>query len=100
MPARPLPTSGPGFWRTVTILGVIWGLFSVVVIVAGATALHAVYNGAGPSYLGVSHYSQIESIPSRAGARSGAPWRSRFLAPRFFSLGLIARSVHHAHLRR
>ena len=29
-------------------LGVIWGLFSVVVIVAGATALHAVYTGAGP----------------------------------------------------
>ena len=26
----------------------IWGLFSVVVIVAGATALHAVYTGTGP----------------------------------------------------
>jgi len=38
------------------------GLFSVVVIVAGATALHAVYTGTGPTYLGVSHYSQIESI--------------------------------------
>ncbi len=36
------------FWKTVTNLGVIWGLFSVVVIVAGATALHAVYTGAGP----------------------------------------------------
>jgi len=26
------------FWKTVQNLGVIWGLFSVVVIVAGATA--------------------------------------------------------------
>ena len=68
---RPLPTSGPAFWRTVTNLGVIWGLFSVVVIVAGATALHAVYNGAGPSYLGVSHYSQIRASPwpARCSAR-------------------------------
>jgi Mn2+/Fe2+ NRAMP family transporter len=38
------------FWKTVQNLGVIWGLFSVVVIVAGATALHAVYTGSGPSF--------------------------------------------------
>jgi manganese transport protein len=75
------------FWRTVKNLGVIWGLFSVVVIVAGATALHAVYTGEGPSYLGVSHYSQIESIPV-AGQVLGPALG--FLAPRFFSLGLIA----------
>jgi Mn2+/Fe2+ NRAMP family transporter len=75
------------FWKTVQNLGVIWGLFSVVVIVAGATALHAVYTGTGPSYLGVSHYSQIESIPV-AGQVLGPALG--FLAPRFFSLGLIA----------
>jgi manganese transport protein len=75
------------FWKTVQNLGVIWGLFSVVVIVAGATALHAVYTGSGPSYLGVSHYSQIESIPV-AGQVLGPALG--FMAPRFFSLGLIA----------
>jgi Mn2+/Fe2+ NRAMP family transporter len=75
------------FRKTVQNLGVIWGLFSVVVIVAGATALHALYTGAGPSYLGVSHYSQIESIPV-AGQVLGPALG--FLAPRFFSLGLVA----------
>ena len=75
------------FRKTVQNLGVIWGLFSVVVIVAGATALHAVYTGTGPAYLGVSHYSQIESIPV-AGQVLGPALG--FMAPRFFSLGLIA----------
>src|SRR4029453_18409861 len=78
------------FWKTVQNLGVIWGLFSVVVIVAGATALHAVYTGSGPSYLGVSHYSQIESIPVAGQVLGPAfPGFLGFLAPRFFSLGLI-----------
>ena len=81
----------PSFWRTVTNLGVIWGLFSVVVIVAGATALHAVYTGSGPTYLGVSHYSQIQSIPVAGQVLGPAfPGALGFLAPRFFSLGLIA----------
>ncbi|MCX6544597.1 MAG: divalent metal cation transporter [Acidobacteria bacterium] len=79
------------FWKTVQNLGVIWGLFSVVVIVAGATALHAVYTGAGPAYLGVSHYSQIESIPVAGQVLGPAfPGALRFLAPRFFSIGLVA----------
>ena len=79
------------FWKTVQNLGVIWGLFSVVVIVAGATALHAVYTGAGPSYLGVSHYSQIESIPVAGQVLGPAlPGALGFLAPRLFSLGLFA----------
>ena len=79
------------FWKTVTNLGVVWGLFSVVVIVAGATALHAVYNGAGPTHLGVSHYSQIESIPVAGQVLGPAfPGALGFLAPRFFSMGLIA----------
>jgi Mn2+/Fe2+ NRAMP family transporter len=79
------------FRKTVQNLGVVWGLFSVVVIVAGATALHYVYTGAGPSYLGVSHYSQIESIPVAGQVLGPAlPGALGFLAPRFFSLGLIA----------
>lgn len=78
------------FWKTIQNMGVIWGLFSVVVIVAGTTALHAVYNGHGPTFLGVSHYSQIESIPV-AGQVLGPtfPGVLSFLAPRFFSLGLV-----------
>jgi len=81
----------PAFRRTITNLGVIWGLFSVVVIVAGATALHAVYNGSGPEYLGVSHYSQIQTIPVAGQVLGPAlPGVLGFLAPRFFSLGLIA----------
>jgi len=79
------------FWRTVQNLGVVWGLFSVVVIVAGATAFHAVYTGSGPEYLGVRHYSQIESIPVAGQVLGPAfPGALGFLAPRFFSVGLIA----------
>jgi manganese transport protein len=79
------------FWKTVTNLGLVWGIFSVVVIVAGATALHDVYTGSGPVYLGVSHYSQIETIPIAGQVLGPAfPGALGFLAPRFFSLGLIA----------
>ena len=81
----------PAFWKTVQNLGVIWGLFSVTVIVAGATALHAVYTGQGPAFLGVSHYSQIESIPVAGQVLGPAlPGALGFLAPRLFSLGLFA----------
>jgi manganese transport protein len=79
------------FWKTVQNLGVIWGLFSVVVIVAGTTALHYVYTGTGPAFLGVSHYSQIESIPVAGKVLGPAfPGALGFLAPRFFSAGLFA----------
>jgi Mn2+/Fe2+ NRAMP family transporter len=79
------------FRKTVQNLGVIWGLFSVVVIVAGTTALHYVYTGSGPTYLGVSHYSQIESIPVAGQVLGPAfPGALGILAPRFFSAGLIA----------
>ena len=78
------------FWKTVQNLGVIWGVFSIVVIVAGTTALHNVYTGSGPTFLGVSHYSQIESIPVAGQVLGPAfPGFLGFLAPRFFSLGLI-----------
>ena len=79
------------FWKTVQNLGVIWGLFSVVVIVAGTTALHDVYTGSGISYLGVTHFSQIESIPVAGQVLGPAfPGALGFLAPRFFSAGLFA----------
>jgi Mn2+/Fe2+ NRAMP family transporter len=79
------------FWKTVTNLGVVWGVFSLVVIVAGATALHDVYTGDGPTHLGVRHFSQIESIPVAGQVLGPAfPGALSFLAPRFFSLGLIA----------
>jgi hypothetical protein len=78
------------FWKTVTNLGLIWGAFSVVVIVAGTTALHNVYTGSGPSFLGVSHFSQIETIPVAGQVLGPAfPGFLGFLAPRFFSLGLV-----------
>ncbi|HSL23661.1 MAG TPA: divalent metal cation transporter [Vicinamibacterales bacterium] len=79
------------FWKTVQNLGLIWGVFSVVVIVAGTTALHNVYTGHGPSFLGVTHYSQIESIPVAGQVLGPAfPGALGFLAPRFFSAGLFA----------
>ncbi len=81
-------------------LGIVWGLFSVMVIVAGSTALHAVYTGAGPTYLGVSHYSQIESIPV-AGQVLGPAFPGALGVPR--AAVLLARShrrgVHDADLR-
>jgi len=81
----------PAFRKTIVNLGVVWGLFSVMVIVAGTTALHYVYDGDGPSYLGVTHFSQIESIPVAGQVLGPAfPGAFGFLAPRFFSLGLIA----------
>jgi Mn2+/Fe2+ NRAMP family transporter len=78
------------FWKTVYNLGFIWGLFSIVVIVAGTTALHNVYTGNGPSFLGVTHFSQIETIPVAGQVLGPAfPGFLGFLAPRFFSLGLV-----------
>jgi len=78
------------FWKTVYNLGFLWGIFSVVVIVAGTTALHNVYTGSGPVFLGVSHFSQIESIPVAGQVLGPAfPGVLSFLAPRFFSLGLV-----------
>jgi hypothetical protein len=74
------------FRKTVQNLGIVWGLFSVVVIVAGSTALHAVYTG--PTGTGVT-IAQIEAFRSRARC-SPAFQCARVLAPRFFSLGLVA----------
>ena len=63
----------------------------MVVIVAGATALHAVYTGSGPAFLGVTHYWQSQSIPVAGQVLGPAlPGALGFLAPRLFSLGLFA----------
>ena len=60
----------------------IWGLFSVVVIVAGATALHAVYTGSGPDAISASattRRSKASPSPARCSARRfparSASWR-------------------------
>ena len=69
------------FWKTVQNLGVIWGLFSVVVIVAGATALHAVYTGSGPriSASATTRRSRASRWPARCSGRRSrarsASWR-------------------------
>ena len=92
---------GRAFWKTVQNLGVIWGLFSVVVIVAGATALHAVYDGSwSRRYLGVSHYSQIESIPVAGQVLGPAlPGRARLPGAALLLARAHRRGVHHADLR-
>ncbi|HUT63713.1 MAG TPA: divalent metal cation transporter [Anaerolineae bacterium] len=74
------------FWKNVLNFGVIWGLFSVVVVVAGVTALHNVYTGAG----GGLHFSQIDSVYNAGKVITPAlPSAISFLAPRIFSLGLF-----------
>jgi Mn2+/Fe2+ NRAMP family transporter len=74
------------FWKSVQNFGVIWGLFSVVVVVAGATALNSVYTD--PATL---HFSQIDSVVGAGEVITPAlPGVISFLAPRIFSLGLLA----------
>jgi len=74
------------FWKSVLNFGLIWGLFSVVVVVAGVTALHNVYTGEG----GGLHYSQIDTVYNAGQVITPAlPSAIGFLAPRIFSLGLL-----------
>lgn len=75
------------FKKSVINFGYIWGAFSVVVVVAGVTALHHVYDGMG----GRIHWSQIESVAQAGKVITPAlPSSISFLAPRIFSLGLLA----------
>jgi manganese transport protein len=77
------------FRKNVLNFGVIWGLFSVVVVVAGATALHKFYLGTGAA--GDLHFSQIDNV-AQAG-RVLAPALPSIIQPyatRIFSLGLLA----------
>ena len=74
------------FRKSVLNFGVIWGLFSVVVVVAGVTALHNIYTGAD----GGLHYSQISSVPEAGKVITPAlPKLFDFLATPIFSLGLL-----------
>jgi len=74
------------FWKSVLNFGLIWGMFSVVVVVAGVTALHNVYTGAG----GGLHYSQISSVPEAGKVIAPAlPAAINYLATPIFSLGLL-----------
>ncbi len=74
------------FRKSVLNFGVIWGLFSVVVVVAGVTALHNIYTGAD----GGLHYSQISSVPEAGKVIAPAlPKLFDFLATPIFSLGLL-----------
>ncbi len=75
------------FWKSVQNFGIIWGLFSIVVVVAGATALNSVYRGQN----GGLHFSQIETVAQAGQVITPAlPGAISFLAPRIFSLGLLA----------
>lgn len=74
------------FRKSVLNFGVIWGAFSVVVVVAGVTALHNVYTGVG----GGLHYSQISSVNDAGQVIAPAlPAAIGFLAAPVFSLGLL-----------
>jgi len=74
------------FRKSVLNFGVIWGLFSVVVVVAGVTALHNVYTGTD----GGLHYSQISTVPVAGKVITPAlPKLFDFLATPIFSLGLL-----------
>ncbi len=74
------------FRKNIINFGVIWGLFSVVVVVAGATALHTFYTGAD----GGLHFSQIEKIFDAGYVIAPAlPGALKSIAPPIFSLGLL-----------
>lgn len=78
------------FRKTVINLGVIWGLFSIVVVVAGTTALHNVYSGAAVIAGTITNFSQIENVTDAGKVITPAlPSAISYLAPRIFSLGLF-----------
>ncbi|MDP2981944.1 MAG: Nramp family divalent metal transporter [Candidatus Latescibacter sp.] len=77
------------FKKTVINMGIIWGAFSVVVVVAGYFALNLQYQGTGAP--GDLHFSQISTVPQAGMVLAPAmPDFMGFLAYRIFSLGLFA----------
>ncbi len=79
------------FRKNVINFGVIWGLFSVVVVVAGATALHDFYSD--PTYIEgqITHFSQFEKVFDAGRViRPALPAALKSVAPPIFSLGLLA----------
>lgn len=76
------------FKKTVINMGLIWGTFSVVVVVAGYFALNLVYRGSGAP--GDLNYSQISTVPQAGMVLAPAmPSVVSFLAYRILSLGLL-----------
>jgi len=76
------------FRKNIINFGVIWGLFSVVVVVAGATALHSFYLGTGVG--DDLHLSQIERVFDAGKVIAHAlPAGLKAIAPPIFSLGLF-----------
>jgi len=74
------------FRKSVINFGYIWGGFSVIVVVAGVTALHNVYDGSG----GRIHFSQIASVYDAGKVIAPAlPEALKHLATPIFSLGLL-----------
>ena len=75
-----------GFKKSVLNFGVIWGAFSVIVVVAGVTALHNVYTGAN----GGIHFSQISTVTEAGKVIAPAlPEVLKNFATPIFSLGLL-----------
>ena len=78
------------FRKSVLNFGIIWGLFSIVVVVAGTTALHNVYRGTVPVVGQIVHFSQIENVYDAGQVITPAlPGAVGYLAPRIFSFGLL-----------
>ena len=76
--------------KNIINFGVIWGLFSVVVVVAGSTALHNFYTNPTVIVGQITHFSQIEKVFDAGYVIAPAlPAALRFIAPPIFSLGLF-----------
>jgi len=78
------------FRKNIINFGVIWGLFSVVVVVAGATALHDFYTDTTVVAGKITHFSQIDRVFDAGKVIAPAlPAGLKFIAPPIFSLGLL-----------
>ncbi|MDX9820101.1 MAG: divalent metal cation transporter, partial [Desulfococcus multivorans] len=74
--------------KNIINFGIIWGLFSVTVVVAGATALHTFYRGTGAP--GDLHFSQIERVFDAGKVIAPAlPMGIKQIASPIFSIGLF-----------
>jgi len=79
------------FRKNIINFGVIWGLFSVVVVVAGATALHGFYTDTTVIDGQITHFSQFEKVFDAGRVIAPAlPAAMKSIAPPIFSLGLLA----------
>ena len=78
------------FRKNIINFGIIWGLFSVVVVVAGATGLHSFYTDTTVVAGKITHFSQIDKVFDAGYVIAPAlPDALRNIAPPIFSLGLL-----------